>query len=632
MSAANMVPLVEWPYSFDISKTYAQMRRVLRSCFDRNFHLLPQCEARAFACFKALTHLYFEDHIRPTSNATPTRRLDTLPWLVSHIPVLSSYSDQSVLMVFALMGIHRKNHVFDWECLSSSDITWLSHMLLYAIAFHQENGSDIPEICFQVISECLTNPQSLDSALADCFLGILLMFRPVFDKNCFVKVDKSSLYNGLRKEALHEIRTALNFGGPQDISYSEDQSVVLSAQALKLLRPISVYFETLPLSKHSRLEAVRLIDWSVRVCMYVLRNNGNFIHHSDSTLHVTLNKTKEESYGYARAALRISLSSVMHWTRESDYNTIWRLPSVVEEYRTPQYFEPLIPYLIDLSQGKDYIALSDALLVMSSMDSSMLDPTDKHQYMNIIIDSMQEQMPARVRHAALKAAWVIRDDIILLESEQDMDHFASALRHAVQVHGGPAHHAQPAEFNPDGQLYEARDLCYLRLLSTLVQDSRWHKYLRDHLHYQNCLKICTRVQQLNGVLTGLTSNRYTLYLAHIIITLWSDGVGDKAENPYDVEIWPLLRQAWKALATDVPYWLEQPAQEYTDGHLALFSLYSYTTYTLHGIQGEIPTDLFEFRIHVGLILAEIMKSSNELIVVEKLKKIIEIIDDKLLDV
>jgi len=191
-STAAMIPCVEWPYHLDVSPTYQQLENILRSCFNRHFQVIPHMRERAFVCFKALTHLYFEEHLEQTIESAPSLTLP-LPWLVRHIHLLQSHPDQSVLMVYAMMGIYRQPHSFDWSYVSTSDIAWLSHMLPYAIGFHKEHCSNIPDICFQVITNCLSDPRSSQAALTDSFLATGLIFRPNMDKRFFVKVDKRSV-------------------------------------------------------------------------------------------------------------------------------------------------------------------------------------------------------------------------------------------------------------------------------------------------------------------------------------------------------------------------------------------------------------------------------------------------------
>jgi len=367
---------------------------------------------------------------------------------------------------------------------------------------------------------------------------------------------------------------------------------------LKLLTPLPLYFENLPQTRDSAWEAVDLIDWGVRVCLFALRESPDF-RGRDFIEDVQPEDLKE----YARSALRLSIIAIIHWTRETDHTTIWRLPRTLKEYRSPHDFQPLIPYLIELCRGRDSVALGDALLALSSMDWST-SSLDRRPYIEALIQSMDGERPARVRHAALKAGWVIRADLASIEDESRCAAFSSALCDAVRTHEDTGY--LPQTFDPDAFLYDSRDICYLRLLCTLSQKTVWRSQLREYLHYDRCVKIAIKIQSLSNSSVGVASGRYTVYLAYLFSIIDDrDTKTGSTSLPYEFDAWPLVLNAWKALAVEGPYWFEQMSQDYTGGHQILAHLCTYTSSFVQA--GNSSGDI---QVHLENITIELSKFSE----------------------
>jgi len=209
IAACHLVPEVEWPFEFDVSKIISLLHHTLGSCFDTKDRLLAPAKERALACATALVHLSGREYLRLNGEYYSAAQYPSQPRYLHFWHLLSSESldaDYALKINLGQKWIADCSYRFlretpTFSSVSDATLLWLSQVLPYVFLLHKdiEELAQMEDLAISVISTLLEVkvPQKAPSArvLANCTLlaGILLGLH--VDKTVLVKVDKRYCYH-----------------------------------------------------------------------------------------------------------------------------------------------------------------------------------------------------------------------------------------------------------------------------------------------------------------------------------------------------------------------------------------------------------------------------------------------------
>ncbi|KAH7925119.1 hypothetical protein BV22DRAFT_457017 [Leucogyrophana mollusca] len=286
----------------------------------------------------------------------------------------------------------------------------------------------------------------------------------------------------------------------------------------------------------SKLCGCKVAEWSMRVCHSWMGQITRAAKPKEDPIRVAM-------LGCARAALH--MSAMASRTAHDRVNwDVWH-PSYGGHLgrQTAGDFHWAVAFLDHHYGTQDEIAVADTFVMLSqARDISLW--ANEPAFVQAIIVGMRPEKTTRVRDAALRTAWQIRE---ALSSPDDailplLPAFSSALRSAVLTNiyseGDTA-----AWDSPDRDFYEERNLHYVQIVYALVRSSGgiWDRYLHDNGHFNRCLS-----------LTKYPGSRYTtivVYLAAIVENLEARGAEQSFTND-DVEM--LIRHAWHMMIFITP--------------------------------------------------------------------------------
>ena len=178
-AAVSMVPEIEWPDDHDVASILVRLNSHLFACFDSVRQLLPLTEARAVACLKAITHLWFERGLRGS-----LRIYSDAIWFDGHFYSISDH--HNMLIVFnCVEGLP------DWDIASysTSDRMWTAHMLTYHL-LERNCSPQFDSFAVDFIGCCLSGSTSPSRLVADCLLSAGLLIGLQVDRRHLARLDK----------------------------------------------------------------------------------------------------------------------------------------------------------------------------------------------------------------------------------------------------------------------------------------------------------------------------------------------------------------------------------------------------------------------------------------------------------
>ena len=180
-TAARMLPEIEWPAGDDVTGVLDRLQSHFFACFDVRRQVLPQSQARAVACLKAMHHLYVE------------RELSSSFMIISGGWIISIFDDndynirpdRDFLTVSCAVG---QPEVLDITSLSVSDQAWMAHMFTYQLHNWVDNRY-FATFVIDFIETCLESkpPQHL---LTDCLLSAGMLIGLPVDRQHLARLDK----------------------------------------------------------------------------------------------------------------------------------------------------------------------------------------------------------------------------------------------------------------------------------------------------------------------------------------------------------------------------------------------------------------------------------------------------------
>ena len=160
-TAARMLPEIEWPAGDDVTGMLDRLKSHFYSCFDPTRLVLPQSQARAVACLKAMRHLYAERDLFPSFKFFFFNRGEIFSKF-NH-KVYNVRPDQDLLVVSCAVGQYE---VLDIASLSVSDQTWMAHMFTYHLHDKVDNEGTFSHIPLPHITKISKTPAFIQFSYA----------------------------------------------------------------------------------------------------------------------------------------------------------------------------------------------------------------------------------------------------------------------------------------------------------------------------------------------------------------------------------------------------------------------------------------------------------------------------------
>ncbi|KIK46857.1 hypothetical protein CY34DRAFT_9434 [Suillus luteus UH-Slu-Lm8-n1] len=212
----------------------------------------------------------------------------------------------------------------------------------------------------------------------------------------------------------------------------------------------------------------------------------------------------------------------------------------------PEDFDWLMDYLSDVPFD-DYATAGDILVLLSSMRVSC-SPTKKRLYVEKLIACMDSSMPARFRHAALRAAHNSREALASIDVVDDTDMVLTKFSLAILSAVCPQPGVTPTEDDPDCFFHGDRDLCYLELIFVLAKNSAWHSHLSEDGHIDRCSCIISKSCDffMDSLVKGLHDLQpHAFFLAGIFLQTTSAEVSvTSLRSITEQQWWNMMRMAW----------------------------------------------------------------------------------------
>ncbi|KAG1893217.1 uncharacterized protein F5891DRAFT_51410 [Suillus fuscotomentosus] len=162
----------------------------------------------------------------------------------------------------------------------------------------------------------------------------------------------------------------------------------------------------------------------------------------------------------------------------------------------------------------------------------------QHLFIERLIACMDSNMPLHIRHAALRAAHIAREEIASIDAIDDADmmtKLSPAILSVLCPHPGRT----PA--NDDLNLFfdYSRDLCYLGLVYPLARNSGWHPYLSGDRHVDRCIGMIP--QYCNSE----SPTQHAFYIAGILLQITSEQTSVTTLDPItEQQWWDVMKSAW----------------------------------------------------------------------------------------
>ncbi|KAG2156679.1 uncharacterized protein EDB93DRAFT_1335499 [Suillus bovinus] len=166
---------------------------------------------------------------------------------------------------------------------------------------------------------------------------------------------------------------------------------------------------------------------------------------------------------------------------------------------------------------RNFDAMGDALLALSAI-RGLGSVTRRGNYLDSIIFAMEADKPSRLRHAALRAVFDARFelvDIVDQGKEEFRDKLLKELAPALFTAAKPIAPQLPDSDDPDVVFNPRRDDFYLRLILTLTKQRDWRAHLVRAGHIERCTSLLGHV--IENSTSSVTSHSY--YLAGILIQM-----------------------------------------------------------------------------------------------------------------
>jgi len=278
----------------------------------------------------------------------------------------------------------------------------------------------------------------------------------------------------------------------------------------------------------------------------------------------------------ARNALRLAIvTGCPGFLRSTDVALIWDGAfDWTGDTRTLEDFDWLVDFLVHFRthSARDFDAMADALLALSAM-RGFGSPAKRDIYFDSIIFSMEGNKPFRLRHAALRAVFDARLELVDIADteggefrEQLLKELPSALLTTTRL---VAPQPEQSLDIPDALFNPGREYYYLRLIFTLAKQHDWRVQLENAGHIDRCIVLLDHVINMMNHSIDLLEpvKNHPYYLAGALMRMnASDTYRGSvfADKISELDWWKLLKGAWLAMWSNRLYREEESLETLPD--------------------------------------------------------------------
>ncbi|KAG2135301.1 hypothetical protein DEU56DRAFT_396618 [Suillus clintonianus] len=523
LTAASLVPHVDWPLDLDVSDMLPQLLYNFASCVDIQRQIVPSLKDKASVCIMALSHLYCGRVLQAHPNhgeILGQRERDYNVFREMRWMNLGT-ADKTVLST----TMNLCPPIDDDPACSIylrrfedpiSVLEWLSHSLPYHFVIGRGNEG-VEELAIAVISRLLSSPSTPSNQIvANCILLAGVMIGVRFDKKDIARIDKSAALPELAQPLVTQFQKVLWAWDGGDV---DTDSTGVTRQAWKLLdvicrilEPARAYYYTPPSQTMQNLDVCRKIYSQARSSERSYP--WEFLGDLQNALHFTL------------TAAHISCDPARLW-----YARFWQ-----DDSHPPEDFDWLVDCLYYIHPHNQEPAY-DILLLLHGL-GARCSPTKQHMFIGSLIACMGGWMPNSLRHAALRAVHSVRKEMALIHAIDDAsfrDMVLTELSPAILTAVCPGPGATPTDDGSDRIFDRRRDACYLELVFALARNSDWHSHLSGDHHIDQCI----------SMIAGHRLIPHAFYLAGILLRIapeqWSP---TSLDSITEQQWWYMLSSAW----------------------------------------------------------------------------------------
>ena len=181
-AAMQMVPEVEWLDRHIAIGVLDRLKGQFYGCFDSSQQLLPLAHARAVACIKAISHLWFEGYAKKPL----LRVIQGGVYSDEHNHTYYLPEDRDFLAVLHALGSSLN---LDITSLSFSDRMWMAHMFTNGLCreyYYPDFNTSVTDF----INTCLNDSRSPPRLVADCLLSVGMLLGMQTNQRYLAKLDK----------------------------------------------------------------------------------------------------------------------------------------------------------------------------------------------------------------------------------------------------------------------------------------------------------------------------------------------------------------------------------------------------------------------------------------------------------
>ncbi|KAG2156677.1 uncharacterized protein EDB93DRAFT_926820 [Suillus bovinus] len=226
----------------------------------------------------------------------------------------------------------------------------------------------------------------------------------------------------------------------------------------------------------------------------------------------------------ARNALRLAIvTGCPGFLHPDDPALIWDgVFDWEDDSRTAEDYDWLVDFLVYFQKftTRNFDAMGDAFLALSAMQG-LGSVSRRDKYLDVIIFAMEADKPSRLRHAALRAVFDARLELVNIvdqEKGEFRERLLKELTPALFITTKPIAPQLPGSNDPDAVFNPRRDDFYLRLILTLEKQRDWRARLVQVGHIERCASLLSHVIE-DSMSYDISGASHAYYLAGILIQM-----------------------------------------------------------------------------------------------------------------
>ncbi|KAG2158267.1 uncharacterized protein EDB93DRAFT_656431 [Suillus bovinus] len=228
----------------------------------------------------------------------------------------------------------------------------------------------------------------------------------------------------------------------------------------------------------------------------------------------------------ARNALRLAImTGCPGFLQPTDPALIWDgVFDWEDDSRTKEDFDWLVDFLVHFQKftTRNFDAMGDALLALSAMQG-LGSVSRRDKYLDAVIFAMEAGKPSRLRHAALRAVFDARFELVEIVDQEKGDssfreRLLKELAPALFITTKPIAPQLSGSDDPDAVFNPKRDDFYLRLILILAKQRDWRAHLVQAGHIERCASLLSHVIE-DSMSYVISDTSHSYHLAGISIQM-----------------------------------------------------------------------------------------------------------------